>query len=137
MVGLTRAAEAGSFATRKSLKFSDELLRTPGMTSTLGFPAASTPSERWVATLAHAGTVFAWFLAPLIIYLLARRRSGHVAAHALQALIWSGIGTLVAFLTCGLAIPVFMVFHLIAAWKTWQGDSPGYPALTDFIKGWR
>jgi len=106
------------------------------MTSSLGFPVASTPSERFAATLAHAGTVFAWFLAPLVIYLLARKRSPHVEAHALQALLWSGIGTIVALLTCGLAIPLFMVFHLIAAWKTWRGDSPDYPALTDFVRGW-
>lgn len=107
------------------------------MTSALGFPAASSPGERLAATVAHAGTLFAWFLAPLVVYLLARKRSEHVAAHALQALIWSAIGTLVAALTCGLAIPLFLVFHLLAAWKTWRGDSPGYPALTDFIRGWR
>ena len=108
------------------------------MTSSIDYPLArTTPNERLASMLAHGGTLFAWFLAPLVIWIFARKRSPVVAEHAMQALIWSGLGTLVAFLTCGLAVPVFLVFHLIVAWRAWQGRGPNYPALSDFMRGWR
>ncbi|NUP06413.1 MAG: DUF4870 domain-containing protein [Polyangiaceae bacterium] len=107
------------------------------MSRALAFPTTVTPSERLAATFAHAGTCFFWFVAPLVVYLLARRKSPAVRAHAFEALLWSGIGTLVALATCGLAIPVFLVFHIIAAWRAWNGEDPSYPALTDFMRGWR
>ena len=64
-----------------------------------------TSSERIAAAVAHAGTLFAWFLAPLIVYAVARGDSDFVERHALSALAWSAFGTLVSLATCGLAIP--------------------------------
>ena len=41
------------------------------------------------AAIAHAGTVFAWFLAPLLVYMVKRGESKYVEFHAMQALLWS------------------------------------------------
>jgi uncharacterized Tic20 family protein len=46
-----------------------------------------TQDERTMATLAHVLQIVAWWIAPLIIYLI-RRESKFVSFHALQALLW-------------------------------------------------
>ncbi len=83
--------------------------------------------ERLAAFVAHAGTAFAWFLAPLVVYLLKRNDSKYVAEQALAALLWSILGTIASILTCGLAIPIFLVFHLVAAFKALSGEEFVYP----------
>lgn len=88
-----------------------------------------TQNERISAAVAHAGTWVAWFLAPLAVYLLERDRSAYAAHQALQALLWSAFGTLVSLVTCGLAIPVFMVFHLVAAVRVLEGRDYEYPLV--------
>ena len=92
-------------------------------------------SERIAAAVAHAGTCVAWFLAPLIVYFLERDRSSWVARHALQALLWSALGTLVSLATCGLAIPVFLAFHIVAACRAFEGQEYNYPFVSDLLKG--
>jgi hypothetical protein len=94
-----------------------------------------TSEERTAAVLAHGGAVFAWFLAPLFVYLLKRQSSRWVEHQALQALLWSFLGTVVSAATCGLAIPVFMVFHVIAAVKILGGEEYEYPIVGDFTRG--
>jgi len=49
-----------------------------------------TSDECTLALLAHVLQMIAWFIAPLIIFLM-RRQSRFVAFHALQALIWQAI----------------------------------------------
>ncbi len=88
-----------------------------------------TSNERLAAVIAHAGTLVAWFLAPLLVYLLKRGDSRYVAFQSLQALLWSLAGTLVSLATCGLAIPVFMVWHVIAAVRTLDGREYEYPIV--------
>jgi uncharacterized Tic20 family protein len=88
-------------------------------------------SARVAAAVAHAGTVVAWFLAPLIVYLVLPRSSQWARYQALQSLLWSLFGTLVSLLTCGLAIPVFLVWHVIAAIKTVGGQEYEYPLVGD------
>lgn len=85
--------------------------------------------ERLAAFVAHAGTAVAWFLAPLLVYLLKRNDSKYVAEQALAALLWSILGTVLAALTCGLAIPVFLAFHLIAAVRALRGEPYLYPLV--------
>jgi uncharacterized Tic20 family protein len=89
------------------------------------------PNDRIAATIAHLGTVVAWFLAPLIVYLVLPRSSRWARFQALQSLLWSLLGTLVSLATCGLAIPVFLVWHAIAAIKTLSGDEYLYPLVGD------
>jgi uncharacterized protein len=86
-------------------------------------------SQRIAAAIAHAGTVVAWFLAPLIVYLVMPRESRWARYQALQSLLWSLLGTLVSLLTCGLAIPVFLVWHIIAAYKTMGDRDYEYPLV--------
>jgi len=78
-------------------------------------PLGPTKSERMGAAIAHAGTVFAWFLAPLLVYMVKRGESKYVEFHAMQALLWSLFGTVLSIVTCGLALPVFLVWHVVAA----------------------
>ena len=93
-----------------------------------------TENERISAAIAHAGTCVAWFLAPLVVYLLERDRSRFAATNALQALLWSAFGTLVSAATCGVAIPVFMAFHIYAAVKAWKGESYEYPLVGEVAR---
>jgi uncharacterized membrane protein len=86
------------------------------------------------ALIAHAGTFVAWFLAPLLVYLVKKDDSRYVAFHAMQSLLWSLVGTVTAALTCGLAIPVFMVFHGIAVWRTAEGVDYEYPLVGEVAR---
>jgi uncharacterized Tic20 family protein len=93
------------------------------------------PSENRLAlVIAHGGTFFAWFLAPLAIYLLKRDSSPRVAYEALQALLWSALGSIVALATCGLAIPVFLVWHLLGALRALDGRSFEYPLVAEVAR---
>jgi uncharacterized Tic20 family protein len=104
--------------------------------NTTSLATTTTPSqnERIAAAVAHAGTWVAWFLAPLIVYLLERDRSRFAERQALQALLWSALGTAVSLATCGLAIPVFLVFHLIAAVRVLDGQDYEYPLVADLAR---
>jgi uncharacterized Tic20 family protein len=95
---------------------------------------AATSEDRFALLLAHGGTCFAWFLAPLVVYLLKRDSSPRVAFEALQALLWSGIGSIAAIATCGLAIPVFLVWHVIGALYALDGRSFNYPLVADVAR---
>ena len=88
--------------------------------------------ERVSAAIAHAGTCVAWFLAPLLIFVLERDRSTFASKNALQALLWSALGTLVGAATCGIAIPVFMAFY--AAVRAYEGKTYEYPLVGDVAR---
>jgi uncharacterized membrane protein len=92
-------------------------------------------NDRLAAIVAHAGTWFAWFFAPLLVWVLRRGESRYAEFHALQALLWSVFGTVVSALTCGVAIPVFLAFHLYAAWKIYKGEDYEYPIAGDLARG--
>lgn len=104
--------------------------------TTLVTTTTTSPSqnERISAAIAHAGTCVAWFLAPLVIYLIERDRSEFASRNALQALLWSAFGTLVSAATCGIAIPVFMAFHIHAAVKAYEGQRYEYPLVGDVAR---
>jgi uncharacterized protein len=93
-----------------------------------------TSNERVAAFLAHAGTFVAWTIAPLCVYLIKRGESRYVEYQALQALIWSLAGTVLSLATCGLAIPVFMVFHVLGAIRAANGETYEYPIVSDLAK---
>jgi uncharacterized Tic20 family protein len=104
--------------------------------NTLSLSSTSpTSSERFAVLVAHAGPIFAWFLAPLLVYLLKRGDSKYVEFHALQSLLWSLAGTLIALATCGFAIPIFLVWHVIAALKTADGRDYEYPVVGEIARG--
>lgn len=103
--------------------------------SSSSLAAVPNERERLAAVLAHAGTLFAWFLAPLVVYLLKRGESRYVEHHAMQSLLWSLSGTVLALLTCGLAVPVFLVWHVVAGYKLLKGQDYDYPVVGDFARG--
>jgi len=92
-------------------------------------------NDRLAAIVAHAGTWFAWFFAPLLVWILRRGESRYAEFHALQALLWSIFGTVVSAVTCGVAIPVFLAFHIYAAWKIYKGEEYEYPIAGDLARG--
>lgn len=85
-----------------------------------------TSNERLAAMVAHGGALFAWTLAPLVVYLVKRGESKYVEYHALQSLLWSLLGTVVSIGTCGLAIPVFMIWHILAAVRSSDANGADY-----------
>jgi uncharacterized protein len=103
--------------------------------STTCLTTAPSSSDRTAVFIAHAGTAIAWFLAPLVVYLVKRGDSKYVEFHALQSLLWSLAGTLVSLATCGLAIPVFLAWHIFAAYRTYKGSEYEYPVVGDFARG--
>ncbi len=90
--------------------------------------------DRLALVVAHGGTCFAWFLAPLVVYLLKRESSKRVAYESLQALLWSGLGSIAALATCGVAIPVFLVWHVIGAIRALEGRPFDYPLVADVAR---
>ena len=88
-------------------------------------------NERAAALIAHAGTALAWFLAPLVVFLVMPREARWARYHALQSLLWSLLGTVVSLLTVGLGIPVFLVWHIVAAVKTMRHGDYSYPLVGD------
>jgi uncharacterized Tic20 family protein len=96
--------------------------------------ATTTNEDRFALVLAHGGTCFAWFLAPMVVYLLKRDSSRRVAYEALQALLWSALGSIVAIATCGLAIPVFLAWHIIGAVRALQGRRFEYPLVAEVAR---
>jgi uncharacterized Tic20 family protein len=103
-------------------------------TMPLATTSSPTSNERISAAIAHGGTCVAWFFAPLVVYLLERDRSSFAGRQALQALLWSGLGTLVSLATCGLAIPIFMGFHILAAVRVLEGHDYEYPFVSDLVR---
>jgi uncharacterized Tic20 family protein len=103
-------------------------------TTSLATTSSPTHHERIAAAIAHGGTCVAWFFAPLIIYLMEKDRSSYAGRQALQALLWSGFGTLVSLATCGLAIPIFMGFHILAAVRALEGHDYEYPLVGELVR---
>ena len=98
--------------------------------STMNRPSQN---ERIAAAIAHAGTCVAWFFAPLLVYLVERERSTFASRQALQALLWSALGTIVSFATCGVAIPLFLCVHIYAAFRALDGHDFEYPLVGSVV----
>jgi len=104
------------------------------MDTTYRSPARTASEDRLALVIAHGGPLFAWFLAPLFVYLLKRNESRAVACEALQSLLWSLLGTCVALATCGLAIPVFLIWHIVGAARAFDGTPFEYPLVGDVAR---
>ena len=97
-------------------------------------PRAEPSSDAWLVALAHFGACFAWFLAPLVVWLWARASAPRAAPRALAVLLWSGLGTLCAMATCGLAIPLFLLVHVWAGVKELRGEPFEYPIASELAR---
>jgi uncharacterized membrane protein len=96
-------------------------------------PPATSFDDRVALVIAHGGTLFAWFLAPLLVYLL-KRDDRRVACEAMQSLLWSILGTCVSIATCGFAIPIFLLWHIVAAMRALGGMPFEYPLVGDVAR---
>lgn len=106
----------------------------------------SESDERLYATLSHAGVIIFGFIPPLIFWLIYRERSRFVEDQAKEALNWSILMTIAAFvggLTVLLVIGVFIliavaiatiVFGIIAAMAANKGTLYRYPFNWRIIK---
>jgi uncharacterized protein len=104
------------------------------MVPTVSSTGRPSQNERISAAIAHGGTCVAWFLAPLIVYLIEKDRSQFASRQALQALLWSVFGTLVSLATCGVAIPIFLAVHIYAAFQALDGRDFEYPLVGSLAK---
>lgn len=83
------------------------------------FIVVATHDERTMAMLAHVLSIFAGFVAPLVIYFVKRRESRFVAFHALQAIFWhltmmiAMFGTFIVF-AAGMFASGGMARHLLS-----------------------
>lgn len=68
-------------------------------------PANLTPDETTMACLAHVLMIVAWWIAPLVIFLI-RRESKFVKFHAVQALLWQ-ILLMILWFSCFIGIFAF------------------------------
>lgn len=102
--------------------------------------------EKILALLSHALTMVAWFIAPLIIYLLKKDESSFVAEHAKESLnfqITMFICYAVSFILIILLIGIVfiwllgilnLVFVIVACIKAFEGKIFRYPFCIRLIK---
>jgi len=96
--------------------------------------AAPTQDEKTLALVAHLGALLAWFIAPLLVYLIKKDESKFVAFHALQALYFSLACSAMLMVTIPLLVgfvlwPIPIVFHIIAGVKIAGGAPYEYPVV--------
>ncbi len=99
--------------------------------------------DRTMAMLAHLSCMVLAIIGPLIVYLIKKDESPFVAYHAMQALVYQAITTVLAMvvvsflmvITLGLCFPViFLVFvpwigGILWGIKANQGEWTGYPLI--------
>lgn len=92
-------------------------------------PTSLTQDEKAFAGLAHALMMGTWWIGPLVIYLL-KKESRFVSFHALQALFWQIIYTVLVFGGMLVFFSVAMVATLSAAR---QPNNPPQPPVAIFL----
>ena len=102
-----------------------------------------TSDEKTMAILSHVLTFVAWFLAPLIIYLIKKDESAFITSHAKESLnfqitIWIIIIglfiTIIGILLIWLVGIIALVFVIIATIKASEGKLYRYPFTLRLIK---
>jgi len=84
-----------------------------------GVPAEVSQDEKAYAGLAHALMISTWWIGPLIIYLI-RRESRFVSFHALQALFWRIVFTVLNIM----GMVVFFAVMLSSVLSASHGNAP-------------
>ncbi len=111
-------------------------------------PALVTPSsdEKTMALLSHILVLVAWFIAPLVIYLVKKDESQFVAAHAKESLnfqltvliaviiSWALMFVLIGFVLLPLLGIVNLVLVIMATIKASEGKFYKYPFSIKFVK---
>lgn len=99
--------------------------------------------EKTMAILAHVLTLVAWFVAPLVIYLIKKDESAFVAAHAKESLNFQITITIVCIVLFITIIGIFLlwiigilalVLVIVATVKASEGKLYKYPFTLRLIK---
>lgn len=102
-----------------------------------------TSDEKTMALLSHVLTIVAWFVAPLIIYLVKKDESKFVADQAKESLNFQITLTIVMFALFITVIGIFLIwipcivafiFVILATIKASEGKPYRYPLNIRFIK---
>ena len=105
-----------------------------------------TQDEKTLAMVTHLLTLFSFFIAPLVIYIIKKNESHFVAEHARQALNFSISYTIIIFVSILLIIVLVgilmlivfgimgTVWIIIAAIRASEGRLYKFPFTIEFIK---
>ena len=105
-----------------------------------------TSDEKTLSLLSHALTIVAWFVAPLIIYLLKKDESNFVSEHAKESLNFQ-ITMFICYIIAGVLVLILigllfiwllgilnLVFVIVASIKAFEGKLYRYPFCIRLIK---
>ncbi len=113
--------------------------------------------EKLMAALGYWCSIVLWLIPALIIYLVKKDQSSFIKKHALQAILLNvaafavigiglsivsgvigsitlGLGSLLVMLVQVCAYLAAMVYVVILGVKTFQGEDPDIPMLTDMLR---
>jgi uncharacterized Tic20 family protein len=88
---------------------------------------STTPDDRNLALLCHIGAYFTSFIVPLVVYLIAQKRSPFLAHHGREALNFQISQLIYMFLTLIVAISSTLLIGLGATWES--GLTAGFALL--------
>lgn len=98
-----------------------------------GLVLPQTDEDKTMGLIAHAGSIFVGFLAPLLILLL-RKDSAFAQQESKEALNFTILITILALPTCGVAYFIGLIFFIVAAVKVNGGEPYRYPFNWRIIK---
>lgn len=98
------------------------------MSTELTWGGATTTNERNLALLAHLSTFIFPVFAPLILWAIKKDDSAYVGYHALQATVFQLIATMLAGMTFGIGLLLF-ILPIVWAMKANRGEWVGYPLI--------
>ena len=78
---------------------------------------STTPDDRNLALLCHIGAYFTSFIVPLVVYLIAQKRSPFLAHHGREALNFQISQLIYMFLTLIVAMSSALLIGLVATWE--------------------
>jgi uncharacterized Tic20 family protein len=79
---------------------------------------STTPDDRNLALLCHIGAYFTSFIVPLVVYLIAQKRSPFLAHHGREALNFQISQLIYLLLTLIVAISSTLLIGLFASWES-------------------
>jgi uncharacterized protein len=109
-------------------------------------PASSANDEKGIAALTHASGILFGFIVPLVVWLLKKDQSAYLGDNAKEALnfqitiligycvSWVLMFLLIGFLVFPLLMLANLIFCILAAVKTNNGETYRYPFALRLIK---
>ena len=98
------------------------------MSTELSWGGNTSSDERNMALLSHLSCFVLPVIGPLILWLIKKDSSRFVAYHAIQALIFQLLASVVSGATCGLGL-VLLILPIVWGIKASKGEWAGYPLI--------